>query len=534
MSSNMRNTILAATMLCAITTLPAAQDVLEFTSIVPLNSEAATDRKEDMDNDVEITSNGDVYIAVWTLDPTDCGPDVLTARSTDSGATWQPQMPLNAGGRNWAEQNPSIAVNEDGTRMALWESSHNVDGLGVDWDIVGAISTDDGLTWSAPFPVNDDATTDSTGESEPHVAAGPNGTWVATWTDTDSGTDIAISRTTNDGASWSPIQLFNKTGADRSPRVATRGGGVWVVVAQAVGGAGFNDVVFTRSTDDGVTWAALELLNSSNDSPILAHETPDIAFDNDGNAIVTWMIRANSNDGNIPTYDPYFSTSIDGGLTWSDQLPLYANPLDLRSTSFSPRIASDGDDNWVVNWTSTKRHITGYGGDQEVWYAYTVNDGSAWSSPKPLRLDMNMDGTFPDFDNAIVSNRKGTWISGWSTFKGEFGNPPNFVDDDIFSVRGFFTGFIRGKVTRSDNDMPVGSASLRIRNTDLGVERIAVTDRHRSLGRGNHRARVRLPRRTSHRLRGRGHKNEFLGNLSATCRRCSGYRLRPSDTRLLR
>ena len=468
---------IVVTTILMMSSIAFAGDDLNFQDLVPANTEAAVDAPEISDILGEVASDGDTFVAVWTLTNLDTSDDdVMFSRSTDGGKTWSPQQGLNPWGFTHGDNEPTVAVNGEGVWMALWRSTTDIEGSGQDFDIAGAISTDGGITWTNPFFANDDAFTDSNSEVTPHLAGGPNGTWIAVWEQSNSGSVVA-SRSIDDGATWSPPSPLPFRSNDETPRVATRGGGVWIVVLAGIGGAGFNDVGYSRSVDDGVNWVEPDTLNVPIVAPFLSHVEPDIAFDNDGNAIAVWLARANSDDGALQTYDPYFSVSEDGGLTWTDQQPLYADPLALRSTSTQPRVATDGEDNWVVNWSTTKVFDEQFGGDTDIWFTCSVNDGEVWSDPQVVLSSASIDGTLRDFANAMVSDKRGTWLSAWTQTDSDFGSPPNFVDRDVFASTGYFTGYLRGRVTDADTGDPVGSASLRIRNALLGVERIAVTDR---------------------------------------------------------
>ena len=67
-----------------------------------------------------------------------------------------------------------------------------------------------------------------------------NGNWVAVWQSTDDlggpfggDYDIFVSRSADNGSTWSPVQALNsntdsETGYDRAPGVITDGHGNWV------------------------------------------------------------------------------------------------------------------------------------------------------------------------------------------------------------------------------------------------------------------------------------------------------------------
>jgi hypothetical protein len=68
--------------------------------------------------------------------------------------------------------------------VALWES-HDTRALGDDWEIRFSYSTDDGITWADPAPLNTNAAFDEGDDLHPSIAVDNHGTWIAVWDSTD-------------------------------------------------------------------------------------------------------------------------------------------------------------------------------------------------------------------------------------------------------------------------------------------------------------------------------------------------------------
>ncbi|MDH5566907.1 MAG: hypothetical protein OEY15_09600, partial [Myxococcales bacterium] len=91
-------------------------------------------------------------------------------------------------GTDWE---PQVATDGLGNWVVVWSSNNPLgDTIGQDPDILVARSTDDGLTWTAPSPVNSNASADRDGttrplfidvDRSPCLATG-QGVWIATWT----------------------------------------------------------------------------------------------------------------------------------------------------------------------------------------------------------------------------------------------------------------------------------------------------------------------------------------------------------------
>jgi Neuraminidase (sialidase) len=146
-----------------------------------------------------LATDGSIWVAVWysrdTLaslvpasDQIGNDTDILFARSMNDGATWTDPEPLNNNATtdgNTADNSPTLTT--DGTTwLAAWLSGNTLgDTIGSDVDILMARSTDGGVTWTDPEPLNADAATDSSDDDYQAVTTDGQGNWVATWHATD-------------------------------------------------------------------------------------------------------------------------------------------------------------------------------------------------------------------------------------------------------------------------------------------------------------------------------------------------------------
>jgi hypothetical protein len=152
---------------------------------------------------------------------------------------------------------PRIATDGAGTWLAVWASTGALGGaLGADSDILVARSTDLGISWSPPAPVDAAAAVDDAFDFAPALATDGHGTWVVTWTATNGAdTDVFVARSLDAGASWSPpVPLYADaaadTGNDDHPQIATDGT-TWIVVWDSTGRYGNDrDVPLARRRRD--------------------------------------------------------------------------------------------------------------------------------------------------------------------------------------------------------------------------------------------------------------------------------------------
>jgi predicted neuraminidase len=285
-----------------------------WTAPATLNTNASIDVLNDFDIDID-TDGAGVWIAAWrSLDTlnSSIGPDadILFARSTDNGATWTFPSPLNTNAATDSGQDikPHLATDGRGNWVAVWHSNETLGStIGTDLDILFARSADNGMSWSTPQSLNSNAFTDNRDDLDVQIATDLAGQWIAVWTSEDSlgntiGTDrdILVSRSSNNGATWSPAAPLNTnaasdTGADQNPQMATDGAGNWVVLwssSQDLGGIGTDfDILASRSADDGATWSPPIAFNTNAGSDSAIDEFPYVATDGMGAWVGAWETR---------------------------------------------------------------------------------------------------------------------------------------------------------------------------------------------------------------------------------------------------
>jgi hypothetical protein len=197
------------------------------------------------------------------------------ARSPDTGATWTLPAALNtnAATDSGADGCPRVATDGEGNWVAVWWSNEENlgGGIGKDFDILVARSTDNGANWTAPAALNTNAASDSGGDYWSQVTTDGAGNWVAVWFSGDSlggtiGTDfdILVARSTDNGATWTAPTALNTnaatdSGDDRVPQLATDAGGHWVAVwdsTENLGGAigTDRDILYARWSPLDADW----------------------------------------------------------------------------------------------------------------------------------------------------------------------------------------------------------------------------------------------------------------------------------------
>lgn len=224
-----------------------------------LDSDAASDGRRDELAQIATDGKGQ-WVAVWqSSDPlggkTGADADIFVARSKDGGETWSPPEPLNRNAATDAGDDvvPHLSTDRRGSWVAVWASKDSLAGtIGTEGDVLFARSTDGGVRWTDPSPLNSYAGSDFGFDEAPRVTADEAGRWAAVWDTahpllggrrTDH--DVAVAWSTDGGATWTAAAPLNQNargdfGIDRRANCATDGAGRWVCAwasSDSLGGA---------------------------------------------------------------------------------------------------------------------------------------------------------------------------------------------------------------------------------------------------------------------------------------------------------
>jgi hypothetical protein len=184
------------------------------------------------------------------------------AAAEAAGPVFVPPAALNTNAAGDSGEDSSAQVTTDGAGnwVVVWDSNDSLGGIGTDFDILVARSTDDGATWTAPAALNTNAATDS---GDDFVGTGPvttdgAGNWIAVWTSDDSlggtiGTDF--DNLVSLGADGSVGGLEGTVAALPSDAFSSTGPGQQTAVLARIDG-------IQQDIDDGFIDEAIEQLES--------------------------------------------------------------------------------------------------------------------------------------------------------------------------------------------------------------------------------------------------------------------------------
>ncbi|NUM54968.1 MAG: exo-alpha-sialidase [Candidatus Hydrogenedentes bacterium] len=322
---------------------------------------------------------------------------------------------------------PVVRTDCAGHWIAVWDTDGIMDGTpAVDLDLLVARSVDNGVTWTPPAALNTNAATDTGDDGVPLLATDKLGNWVAVWHSNDplGGTigadpDILVSRSTDNGASWTPPVALNATAGgdtanDYTGGLATDGLGHWVATWQSNNSLGGsigtdNDILLARSSDNGATWTAPAALNTNAGTDDANDQGPVVATDESG----VWVAaRVTADKGSLGTdRDILTAHSTDNGVTWTDPAPLNTDAATDMDDDTDPVIAADGLGNWIAAWTAAGKS----GSDFDILIARSEDNGASWTDPQPLNTDAASDGAQDDRYHDVISDGMGHWVAVWSS-----------------------------------------------------------------------------------------------------------------------
>ncbi len=161
--------------------------------------------------------------------------------------------------------------------------------------------------------------------------------------DNNSGAaDIFYSSSNDGGRTWTKrLDVSPTSGVSTQPRVAIeKGGAIDVVWADTTSGENSPDIFFTRSTDGGHTWN--KPMDISNTPGISREPVLTVGQDNTIHVAFT-------DNGRGDKKDVFYTSSTDGGKTWSKDRPL-ENVSNTPGDSSEPAIAVGADNIVHIAW----------------------------------------------------------------------------------------------------------------------------------------------------------------------------------------
>ena len=318
-------------------------------------------------------------------------------RSTNGGQSWTERSPDEAGhggDKQWFTIDTNVGGMGHGFVYQFWTGFFACD--------FGEFnrSTDSGATWMSPINIPNSPDTgamDVDTNGNLFLAGGGSPFWCVRSSNAQNGGQTPVfDRVTQVNMGGDLIQGgVNGIGLCGQTFIAVdRSGGstnnnIYMVASVLPTGAGNGtDVMFTRSTDGGLTFSVPHRIN---DDPINHNKwhifgTPSVAPN--GRVDVVWLDSRNA--ANNTDMQLFYSYSTDGGVTWAPNIPV--------SNSFNPQagfpqnqkigdyitIVSDATGGNVAYAATFNVNANAVGGhEQDVYYVRVSPSGGGTPTPTP-------------------------------------------------------------------------------------------------------------------------------------------------------
>jgi len=243
-----------------------------------------------------------------------------------------------------------FAVYEDDTAPASVEQ------------VIFTRSFDGGLTWPGPdLPVSPAAAS----QWYPAVAADPSGTDVYVLWDPSVAPDILLLRSTDGGDTWPgpPVTINDTPSADFADLAVNETGRVFAAWENSTAvPAPPPATLHVASSADGITWDPSVRVDDA--SMVDWGVFPSLAVGPGGAVHILWTDLRNGDQ------DIFFSTSVDGGLTWTPDLLVSDGP---SGNQWLPSLAVNATGTLYAAWTDDRT------GDGEVRVSSSGDGGATWT-----------------------------------------------------------------------------------------------------------------------------------------------------------
>lgn len=279
---------------------------------------------------------------------------------------------------------PHVVMNDSQNAIAVWYSENASD----KWLMKSSISSNAGVNWTGPANI-DPLTLPGFFENSSDIVMDNAGNALVAWSFNDSGNKFAKTANSSDnGSTWGSVNTLDPqepvaSGAPTIPNLAMDSNQNAIIVWNFDNPFPIPSFAFSPkvaySSNGGTTWSKGENL----DFEISLDSTfPQVAMDENGNAIAVWTFYDSKEKGFVKT-----AHSSDFGKTWAQAKIIDNSPSDEGAFP-QPQVQMDDHGNAVVIW---ERKV---GSDFEIRVANSSDLGMHWEvtvldSVKPTIIPNN-------------------------------------------------------------------------------------------------------------------------------------------------
>lgn len=349
-----------------------------------------------------------------------------------------------------AQSSPAIAGNATGSFVVTWEDNR----LGWGDDIFAQIYLNRNTPSGINFKVNDDSHSSQYG---PEVAVDPNGNFIIAWVDNRSdGWNIYAQLFLADGTpAGQNFKVNNDPGTEEQvlPTIAFDSQGNFVIT-WADKQNGNWDIYGQLYTNNGIEIGANFKIND--DASNTSQYWPCCTRHADGSFIVAWADQRNGD------YDIYYQRFTNDGIAIGSNSR--ANDDTGVAIQFLPEIAIDQDGNFILTWTDERDN------NRDIFAQRFLNDGM----PAGQNFLVNDDNTNKDQQTSYIAadpagNFTICWEDSRNTFTDIYARSYNnegiamgesfMVNDDTLNVYQYYSGItadLEGNFTIAWEDYRLG------------------------------------------------------------------------------
>src|SRR5262249_32055009 len=207
-------------------------------------------------------------------------------------------------------------------------------------------------------------------------------------------------------------------GQDDFPQIARSGANIYVTWQELLPSTANSDILFTRSTDNGVTFSAQVNIDDMGMLASYGSVAPQIAAVTVGaeqRVYITWQDTRQGTE-------IFAARSTNAGMTFeaAKRVSSVSNPA--PGVSREQRIAADAAGHVVVVYTSTRD------GPRDIFLGYSIDGGVFWQ-PTDIRLDQDAAGSGTSVSPVVGLTGSGLAVTAWLDFRssGTTGNGDIYV-----------------------------------------------------------------------------------------------------------
>ncbi len=332
--------------------------------------------------------------------------DIGFATSTDGGASWvhgflPGTTPFSTPAGMWARTSDASVA---------FDASHGVwlisflglfpNGNTNEVDVLASRSTDGGLTWSNPVPVNTSGDfNDKNWTVCDNTASSPHfGNCYTEFDDFSKLNLFQMSTSTNGGLMWGAAATNpNHTCVIAGQPLVQPNGTVIVPIDDCFE----TSILSITSTDGGLTWSnpvlAAEIINNGNPGGIRSPDLPSAEIDKSGRVYVTWSDCRFENFCSAPigTNDLLLISSADG-VNWTPPERVPTAPLGSGADFFTTGLAVDSSTSGssahlgLAYYFYPNSNCTIRTCQLNVGFISSTNGGATWSDAQQLAGPMTL------------------------------------------------------------------------------------------------------------------------------------------------